>query len=122
MQTTPAEAPMQAAATAGLGEDIDFLTNENHIFLNKLNYICKHYDTSFKDVSYFFKRSMIIRWFVCNYVLFVLMQVKVMKRLLEDRVLVQMEKERIIVNETADKVDTVQQKVATIERHLPVMI
>ena len=65
---------------------------------------------------------MIIRWFVCNYVLFVLVQVKVMKRLLEDRGLVQMEKERIIVNETADKVDTVQQKVATIERHLPVMI
>ena len=45
-----------------------------------------------------------------------------MKRLLEDRVLLQMEKERVIVNETADKVDTVQQKVATIERHLPVMI
>ena len=52
MQTTPAEAaPTQAAATGGLGEDIDFLTHENHIFLNKLNYICKHYDTSFKDVS-----------------------------------------------------------------------
>ena len=57
-----------------------------------------------------------------HFVLFVLLQVKAMKRLVEDRVLVQMEKERIIVNETADKVDTVQQKVATIERHLPVMI
>ena len=51
-----------------------------------------------------------------------LLQVKAMKRLLEERVLPQMEKERIIVNETADKADTVQQKVATIERHLPVMI
>ena len=39
------------AATTGLGEDINFLTAENHIFLNKLNYICKNYDTSFKDVS-----------------------------------------------------------------------
>ena len=57
-----------------------------------------------------------------HFVLFVLLQVKAMKRLLEDRVLPQMEKERIIVNETADKADTVQQKVATIERHLPVMI
>ena len=55
-------------------------------------------------------------------VLFFLLQVKAMKRLVEDRVLLQMEKERVIVNETADKVDTVQQKVATIERHLPVMI
>ena len=57
-----------------------------------------------------------------HFALFVLLQVKAMKRLLEDRVLPQMEKERIIVNETADKADTVQQKVATIERHLPVMI
>ena len=57
-----------------------------------------------------------------HFVLFVLLQVKSMKRLLEDRVLLQMEKERVIVNETADKVDAVQQKVATIERHLPVMI
>ena len=57
-----------------------------------------------------------------HFVLFFLLQVKAMKRLVEDRVLLQMEKERVIVNETADKVDTVQQKVATIERHLPVMI
>lgn len=36
---------------AGLGESTDFLGTENHIFLNKLNYICKNYDTNFKDVS-----------------------------------------------------------------------
>lgn len=36
---------------AGLGESLDFLNTENHIFLNKLNYICKNYDTNFKDVS-----------------------------------------------------------------------
>ena len=35
----------------GLGEKEDFLTAENHLFINKLNYICKNYDTSFKDVS-----------------------------------------------------------------------
>ena len=35
----------------GLGEKEDFLTTENHLFINKLNYICKNYDTSFKDVS-----------------------------------------------------------------------
>ena len=36
---------------SGLGEGEDFLKGENHLFINKLNYICKHYDTSFKDVS-----------------------------------------------------------------------
>lgn len=35
----------------GIGERIDFLSQENHIFVNKLNYICKNYDNSFKDVS-----------------------------------------------------------------------
>ena len=35
----------------GLGEKEDFLTTENHLFINKLNYICKNYDTNFKDVS-----------------------------------------------------------------------
>ena len=35
----------------GMGEAIDFLNQDNHIFINKLNYICKNYDTSFKDVS-----------------------------------------------------------------------
>ena len=35
----------------GMGEQIDFLNQDNHIFINKLNYICKNYDTSFKDVS-----------------------------------------------------------------------
>ena len=36
----------------GLGENQNFLDRENHIFLNKLNYICKNYDTAFKDVSH----------------------------------------------------------------------
>ena len=36
---------------AGMGESDDYLSQENHIFINKLNYICKNYDTSFKDVS-----------------------------------------------------------------------
>ena len=35
----------------GIGEQEDFLKHENHIFINKLNYICKNYDQSFKDVS-----------------------------------------------------------------------
>ena len=34
-----------------MGEKDDFLSQENHLFINKLNYICKNYDTSFKDVS-----------------------------------------------------------------------
>ena len=36
---------------AGLGENEDFLERDNQLFINKLNYICKHYDSSFKDVS-----------------------------------------------------------------------
>ena len=35
----------------GMGESDDYLSQDNHIFINKLNYICKNYDTSFKDVS-----------------------------------------------------------------------
>ena len=35
----------------GIGEKEDFLTTENHLFINKLNYICKNYDKSFSDVS-----------------------------------------------------------------------
>lgn len=35
----------------GIGERLDFLTQDNHIFINKLNYMCKNYDSSFKDVS-----------------------------------------------------------------------
>ena len=35
----------------GLGENQNFLDRENQIFINKLNYICKNYDTAFKDVS-----------------------------------------------------------------------
>ena len=35
----------------GLGENQNFLDKENHIFINKLNYICKNYDQAFKDVS-----------------------------------------------------------------------
>ena len=41
-----------ALSGKGMGETIDFLSQENHIFLNKLTYICKNYDTSFKDVSH----------------------------------------------------------------------
>ena len=35
----------------GIGENEDFLNSENHLFINKLNYICKNYDSSFRDVS-----------------------------------------------------------------------
>ena len=35
----------------GMGESDDYLSQENRIFINKLNYICKNYDTSFQDVS-----------------------------------------------------------------------
>ena len=35
----------------GIGETENFLNQENHIFINKLNYICKNYDQSFNDVS-----------------------------------------------------------------------
>lgn len=37
----------------GIGESVNFLNEKNHIFINKLNYICKNYDQSFKDVSGF---------------------------------------------------------------------
>ncbi len=33
-----------------------------------------------------------------------------------------MEKQRLVVNETSDKVDFLQSKLLTIEKHLPVMI
>ena len=36
----------------GIGENEDFLERDNQLFINKLNYICKNYDTSFKDVSF----------------------------------------------------------------------
>ena len=38
-------------AELGLGENEDFLDRDNQMFINKLNYICKNYDNSFKDVS-----------------------------------------------------------------------
>ena len=41
---------------------------------------------------------------------------------MEDQVLGQMEKQRLTVNETADKVDFLQTKILTIEKHLPTMI
>ena len=44
----------------GLGENEDFLTHENHIFINKLNYICKNYDSSFRDVSFIYCLSKFI--------------------------------------------------------------
>ena len=39
-------------AEPGIGETEDFLERDNQLFINKLNYICKHYDSSFKDVSF----------------------------------------------------------------------
>ena len=51
-KTKVADSDERAELTGrGLGESIDFMNQENHIFLNKLTYICKNYDTSFKDVS-----------------------------------------------------------------------
>lgn len=41
---------------------------------------------------------------------------------MEDTVLTSLEKQRLVVNETSDKVDYLQSKVITIEKHLPVMI
>jgi len=35
----------------GMGEVDDFLSSQNHLFINKLNFICKNYDESFKDVT-----------------------------------------------------------------------
>ena len=82
---------------SGIGERIDFLGQDNHIFINKLNFICKNYDTNFKDV-------------------------KRMKKIMEDSILTSLEKQRLVLNETSDKVDYLQSKVLTIENHLPVMI
>lgn len=45
-----------------------------------------------------------------------------MKSMMEDTVLTSLEKQRLVVNETSDKVDYLQSKVITIEKHLPVMI
>ena len=44
-------ASKKAEEGLGLGENQNFLDRENQIFINKLNYICKNYDTAFKDVS-----------------------------------------------------------------------
>jgi hypothetical protein len=35
----------------GIGEKENFLTHQNHLFINKLNYMCRNYDSAFKDVS-----------------------------------------------------------------------
>ena len=40
--------PLNFLNENGLMENI---TSENHIFINKLNYICKNYEAHFKDVS-----------------------------------------------------------------------
>ena len=45
-----------------------------------------------------------------------------MKALVDEKVLPQIEKQRLVVNENSDKVDYLQSKLLTIERHLPVMI
>ena len=45
-----------------------------------------------------------------------------MKRLLEDQVLPTLDKQRLVVNEAADKSDMMQSKINMIERHLPMMI
>ena len=45
-----------------------------------------------------------------------------MKTMMEDTVLTQLEKQRLVVNETSDKVDYLQSKMLTIEKNLPVMI
>ena len=42
--------------------------------------------------------------------------------MLEDTVLNSIEKQRIVLNETSDKVDSLSIKVKTIENHLPVMV
>ena len=47
-------ASKKAEEGLGLGENQNFLDRENQIFINKLNYICKNYDTAFKDVSKLF--------------------------------------------------------------------
>ena len=47
----PAEELGGALSGLGIGERENFLGQDNHIFINKLNYICKNYDQSFKDVS-----------------------------------------------------------------------
>ena len=41
---------------------------------------------------------------------------------MEDQVLSQMEKQRLTVNETAEKTDFLNAKICTIEKHLPTMI
>ena len=46
-----AAADDEGLSGSGIGEQINFLNEKNHIFINKLNYICKNYDQSFKDVS-----------------------------------------------------------------------
>jgi len=45
-----------------------------------------------------------------------------MKRLLEDQVLPQLDKMRLVVNESSDKTDYTTSKINMIEKHLPMMI
>ena len=47
---------------------------------------------------------------------------KRLKTLVDDKVILQMEKQRLVVTENSDKLDFLQSKLMTIERHLPVMI
>lgn len=42
--------------------------------------------------------------------------------MLEEQLLVQFEKQRLVVNESSDKVQYLTQKVNTLDRHLPIMI
>lgn len=47
---------------------------------------------------------------------------KRIKTVLEDTVLAQIEKQRIVVSETSDRIEAQKIKLSTIEAHLPVMI
>ena len=49
-------------------------------------------------------------------------QLKNVKRILDEQLLIQVENQRLIINENQDKVDFLQSKLLTIEKHLPVMI
>jgi len=49
-------------------------------------------------------------------------QLKRLKTLIDDKVILQMENQRLVVTENSDKLDFLQSKLMTIERHLPVMI
>lgn len=78
-------------------QQAQLLEKDNKIFINKLNDICANYERFFADV-------------------------KACKTLVEEEVVPQQNHQRIVTAQCLQRVEFTEQKLTTIEKHLPTMI